>query len=287
MSQRETVETQPGATAQGSRRDPFGLNLPRRPDWEMFGVVADDLDRDVAAGAAVELRRSGLVSGVVGLASAALAVAWLSRAAAEGGALAWSLTGVLAVVALAYLTAFVDARVPLAVVDGQGVRMRLGRTWQGLPWESVDSVELVPRQGLLRDGRLVVVPFDAEDVVAALDGRARWHAFLARRWYGGSFALPVGLSTKVAGAADLADAVRSLADPEVPVHVHEAPVHEADAAPMGEAPTHEEPVDQPVLDGPPVDDQHPDDDRFFVAGDEEAVEQPEQPDQPDHAGSAP
>lgn len=222
MSQHETIDDAQGTgvaegAAHGARRDPFGLNLPRRPDWEMFGVVSDDLDRDVAAGAAVELRRSGLVAGVVGLASAGLAVAWLSRAAADGGVLAWSLTAFLALVALAYLTAFVDARVPLAVVDAQGVRMRLGRTWQGLPWESVDRVELAPRQGLLRDGRLVVVPFDADEVVGALDGSARWHAFLARRWYGGSFALPVGLSTKVTGATDLAEAVRVLADPEVPV----------------------------------------------------------------------
>jgi ribosome-binding protein aMBF1 (putative translation factor) len=249
VSQHETIDNPHGGTegaAQGTRRDPFGLNLPRRPDWEMFGVVSDDLDldRDVAAGAAVELRRSGLVAGVVGLASAGLAVAWLSRAAADGGALAWSLTGFLAVVALAYLTAFVDARVPLAVVDAQGVRMRLGRTWQGLPWESVDRVELAPRQGLLRDGRLVVVPFDADEVVGALDGSARWHAFLARRWYGGSFALPVGLSTRVTGADDLAVAVRTLADPEVPVQVHEAPVevHEAPAE------VHEAPAEAPAED---------------------------------------
>lgn len=241
MRQHETIDHAQGTgaaegAAHGGRRDPFGLNLPRRPDWEMFGIVSDDLDRDVAAGAAVELRRSGLVAGVVGLASAGLAVAWLSRAAADGGVLAWSLTAFLAVVALAYLTAFVDARVPLAVVDAQGVRMRLGRTWQGLPWESVDRVELAPRQGLLRDGRLVVVPFDADEVVGALDGGARWHAFLARRWYGGSFALPVGLSTKVTGATDLAEAVRGLADPAVPVLAAEpvpAPVEPEPVEPVG------------------------------------------------------
>nr|WP_241728442.1 RodZ domain-containing protein [Nocardioides zeae] len=139
--------------------------------------------------------------------------------------------------------------------------MRLGRTWQGLPWESVDRVELAPRQGLLRDGRLVVVPFDTDEVVGALDGSARWHAFLARRWYGGSFALPVGLSTKVTGAVDLAEAVRSLADPEVPVQVVQAPVEESvetpDEAPVEETvETIDVGTDRAATDPAPVVEEH-------------------------------
>lgn len=223
------------AHASAARRDPFGLGLPRRPDWEALGVVHEAVEpgagEDLAPGQVVEIRRSGLVSGAIGVVAAGLAVAWLSRAAADGGVVTWVVTALLALVAVAHLSSFVDARVPLAVLDEHGVRMRLGRTWQGLPWESVDHVVHVPRAGLLRDGSVLVVPFETEAVLAGLDRRARWQAWLATRWYGGPFALPVGLSTRVVGTDDVATSLRDLADPEVPVLVQEverpAPADEA------------------------------------------------------------
>lgn len=240
------------------RRDPFGLGLPRRPDWETFGVVAGDetpggAGASLASDEVVEVRRSGLVTGLVGVAAAGLGLAWLGRALDGGGALTWSVTAVLAVVALTHLTAFVDARVPLAVLDSHGVRMRLGRTWQGLPWEAVEQVELAPRTSWWRDGRLVVEPFEADEVVAALDRGARWQAWWSRRWYGGAFALPLGLSTRVRGADDLGLALERVVDPAVdvvvvepspPVTVDEVPepVEPAASAAVVESPAPVEPV---------------------------------------------
>ncbi|MDT9592587.1 helix-turn-helix domain-containing protein [Nocardioides zeae] len=202
-----------------ARRDPFGLGLPRRPDWESFGVLTlvDDPASAPRPDDVVEVRRSGLVTGLVGVAAAGLGLAWLGRALGDGGVLSWSVTGLLAIVALAHLTAFVDARVPVAVLDAQGVRMRLGRTWQGLPWESVDHVTHAPRTSRWRDGRLLVEPFESDEVVAALDRGARWHAWWARRWYGGAFALPLGVSTRVVGADDLGATLERVVDPAVDV----------------------------------------------------------------------
>ena len=40
----------------------------------------------------------------------------------------------------------------------RGARSGCGRTWLGLPWSDVEQVEHLPRRGLLRDGRLVLVP---------------------------------------------------------------------------------------------------------------------------------
>lgn len=210
------------APAETPRRDPFGLGLPRRPDWESFGVHSD-ADQGPQGSPrpddVVEVRRSGLTAGIVGVVAAGLGLAWLGRSLADGGALTWTLTGVLALVALAYLSAFVDARVPLAVLDAHGVRMRLGRTWQGLPWESVDRVEYAARATWWKDGRLLVVPFESDEVVDALDRGARWHAWWATRWYGGAFALPLGLSTRVRDSddRDLGAALDDLVDPAVDV----------------------------------------------------------------------
>ncbi|MFW6775168.1 RodZ domain-containing protein [Nocardioides sp. CPCC 205120] len=246
------------AHASAARRDPFGLGLPRRPDWEALGVVHEAVEpgagEELAPGQVVEIRRSGLVSGAIGVVAAGLAVAWLSRAAADGGVVTWVVTALLALVAIAHLSSFVDARVPLAVVDEHGVRMRLGRTWQGLPWESVDHVVHVPRAGLLRDGSVLVVPFETEAVLAGLDRRARWQAWLATRWYGGPFALPVGLSTRVVGTDDVATSLRDFADPEVPVLVQEPERPAPAAAPADEAVADDatpEPVAEPVAEPTP------------------------------------
>ena len=63
--------------------------------------------------------------------------------------------------------ACVDARTPLLVADDQGVRIRLGRTWRGLPWAGAGPrSSTCPRRGLLRDGRLVLVARATADAVA-------------------------------------------------------------------------------------------------------------------------
>ena len=124
----------------------------------------------------VEVRRNAGLAALVGAAASAVAIAWLSRAATTGSALDWAMVALMGVVAAAYLRGFVDARIPLLVADTQGIRIRLGRTWRGLPWGALAEVEHTPRQGLLRDGRLVLLPHNSGRVLEELDpagGRSR------------------------------------------------------------------------------------------------------------------
>ncbi|KRF34248.1 helix-turn-helix domain-containing protein [Nocardioides sp. Soil805] len=151
---------------------------------------------------AVEVRRNGALAAAVGAVAAAIAIAYLARATQTGAALDWVLAVVLGVFSAGWLRAFVDARTPLLVADAQGVRIRLGRTWRGLPWSAVHHVEHSPRHGLLRDGRLVVVAHNEELVLDDLDSRGRRQAGLARRLYGAPLAVPLGLATRVLGGGD-------------------------------------------------------------------------------------
>lgn len=151
---------------------------------------------------AVEVRRNGALAAAVGAVAAAIAIAYLARAAQSGAVLDWVLAAVLGLVSVGWLRAFVDARTPLLVADAQGVRIRLGHTWRGLPWSAVHHVEHTPRRGLLRDGRLVVVAHNEELVLDELDGRGRRQAGLSRRLYGAPLAVPLGLATRVLGGGD-------------------------------------------------------------------------------------
>lgn len=150
----------------------------------------------------VEVRRNGALAAAVGAVAAAVAIAYLARATQTGAVLDWVLATVLGLVSVGWLRAFVDARTPLLVADAQGVRIRLGHTWRGLPWSAVHHVEHSPRRGLLRDGRLVVVAHNEELVLDELDARGRRQAGLSQRLYGGPLAVPLGLSTRVLGAGD-------------------------------------------------------------------------------------
>lgn len=139
----------------------------------------------------VEVRRNGALSGGIGVVAAVVALAYLSRALGEGAALDWALALAMGAVAAVYLSALVDARTPLLVVDEQGVRLRKGRRWLGFRWDRVECLEHHPRRGVLRDGRLVVVGVDADR----------------------EYAVPLSLSTWVAGGgADLTRALERLAD---------------------------------------------------------------------------
>ncbi len=117
-------------------------------------------------------RNAGLAALVGGLASA-VAIAYLARASETGAVLDWAMAAVLGVLGIGYLAALVDARTPLLVADAQGVRIRLGRAWRGLPWGALHRVEHTPRRGLLRDGRLVMVVHNPARLLEELDGGAR------------------------------------------------------------------------------------------------------------------
>ncbi|PVG82040.1 hypothetical protein DDE18_15250 [Nocardioides gansuensis] len=150
----------------------------------------------------VEVHRSAGLAAGVGAVSSAVAIAYLGRAVQTGAVLDWVLSAAMGLLGIAWLAALVDARTPLMVADAQGVRMRLGRTWRGLPWGAVRRVEHTPRRGLLIDGRLVVVPHNPERLLDELDRRGRRQAAWAERLHGAPLAVPLGLSTKVTGAGD-------------------------------------------------------------------------------------
>ncbi|MCY4726297.1 helix-turn-helix domain-containing protein [Nocardioides sp. STR2] len=161
---------------------------------------------------AVEVRRSAAVAAGVGLTASAVAIAYLARATRTGSVLDWAFVVAMGLLGAYWLVGLVDARTPLLVADAQGIRIRLGRTWRGLPWTAVHHVEHTPRKGLLRDGRLVVVPHNLELIEAELTGTGKRHTSISRLLHGAPFAVPLGLSTRVIGAdGDLTEALGRVA----------------------------------------------------------------------------
>jgi hypothetical protein len=192
-----------------------------------------------AAPDVVEIRRNAGVAALVGVLASGVAIAYLARAAQTGAVLDWVLFGVMTVLGAAYLHAFLDARTPLLLADAQGVRLRLGRAWRGLPWGALAIVQHTPRRGLFHDGRLVLHPHNTEWVLSELDASGRRQSRLSEKLYGAPFALPLGLSTRVTGATeDLTTTLRQLAgdatqiiEPEAAVAAPVEPeVTEPDAA---------------------------------------------------------
>jgi hypothetical protein len=186
----------------------------------------------------VEVRRRAGLAVALGAGASLVAVAYLARAASGGGWLDWALCAVLGLIGVANLAALLDARTPLLVADAFGVRLRLGRTWVGLPWAGLEYVEHRPRRGWWHDGRLVLRPRYVQRVVEDLDPSARRMARLNRRLHGAALAVPLGLATRVLGAdADLAAALRVLAggrtvvtQPAPPVAQQAEPTGEVDDA---------------------------------------------------------
>src|SRR6476646_955159 len=161
----------------------------------------------------VEIRRNGGLAALVGGIASAVGIAYLARATGSGAWLDWLLFLVMGGLGVSYLVAFVDARTPLLVADTQGVRIRLGRTWRGMPWGALAHVEHTPRRGPLRDGRLVLVPRNTERVLEELDRSGRRQSRMAERLYGAPVAVPLALSNRVTGAGeDLTAALLRLAD---------------------------------------------------------------------------
>jgi hypothetical protein len=158
-------------------------------------VEAHDVD-------VVEVRRNGRLALVVALASLLVGIAFVLRGGIEGYLVGLIL---LAVAAVQGWTAW-DSRMPLLLVDEQGVRVRFGQTWQGIPWSKIESVEHTPRpdgiERFWKDGRIGVLLHDEDEVLEELSPTARRQAMLTERLYGLPFSLPLGLSTRVLGAGD-------------------------------------------------------------------------------------
>jgi len=147
----------------------------------------------------IEIRRNVRLAAIVGAVALVLGIGFGLRG---GGAVVLAL--VLLVIAGSMLWTAWDGRVPLVVVDTQGVRLRIGRTWMGLPWHEVDELEHSPRAAgeWYRDGRLAVLPVDEAARVAELSPMGQRIADLHTRLYGVPFAVPLGLTTKVVGAGE-------------------------------------------------------------------------------------
>ncbi len=150
----------------------------------------------------IEVRHQAAVSLLLGVATSAIAIAYLWRAVSTGATFDWLLCAVLTVLSVGLFRNLLDARLPLLVADELGVRFRLGRQWRGLPWEAVDRITVTPRRGALRDGRLVVQLHHMHRAIEGIEGRARRHARLNQKMYGAVLAVPLGLTTRISHATE-------------------------------------------------------------------------------------
>lgn len=147
--------------------------------------------------AMIEIRRNIRLATVIAAGAGAVALAFLIR----GGALNAVVGAAFLVLAGAAAWARFDGRTPLMVLDEQGVRMRLGRDWRGMPWDHIDEIEHLPRPagvaGMWRDGRLAILPVDESSEVMALSDAGARHAAWTQRLFGVPFAVPLGMTTTV------------------------------------------------------------------------------------------
>ncbi|HET7071478.1 MAG TPA: helix-turn-helix domain-containing protein [Nocardioides sp.] len=166
----------------------------------------------------VEVRRRTGLAAALGAGASLVGVAYLARAASGGGVLDWILAAVLGAIGVLNLAALVDARTPLLVADDLGIRLRLGRTWVGLPWGGLHEVEHRIRSTWWRDGLLTVRTHYVQRILEDLDPGARRAAGFNRRLHRSALAVPLGVGTRVVGAVpDLTTVLRALADGRTPV----------------------------------------------------------------------
>ncbi|HET6653374.1 MAG TPA: helix-turn-helix domain-containing protein [Nocardioides sp.] len=229
----------------------------RRAADDTSDPTGDDRTRATPAelaGAPVVVRRNAAFAAAIGAAASAIAIAYLWRAIQSGAALDWALCVVITLVAGFHLKGLLDARTPLAVADELGVRIRLGAQWRGLPWDAVAAVEVLPRRGLLRDGRLVFRPHSLERALDGLETPGRRAAALNQKLYGAPLAVPMGLTTRTSApraalADELAALVRGrttvevlLPEPPEPLGLPEPPVDETPAVDVEPAGVESPPV---------------------------------------------
>ena len=140
----------------------------------------------------VAVRRNVLLSGVVGGLGSLLGIAFLVRGSSAFDVL---LGMFLLAVAALHLPTLTSSRVPVVVADQQGIRLRIGLTWRGLPWVAVRQVVVEHADSPLREGRLVVVPRDPTSTLDYLGPLAHLHLRWNTLWYGAQLAVPLGMTT--------------------------------------------------------------------------------------------
>ena len=115
----------------------------------------------------LQVRHNARLAAAVGIFAAVVTVAWFSRALQSGALLDWSLCLVVGAIGVVQLLVVRDSRAPLMLADEQGVRIRRGETWSGLPWEDIDHVEVHPRGrglgALVHDGQIVLHAREARE----------------------------------------------------------------------------------------------------------------------------
>ena len=206
-----------------------GTDVTDRPALDPIGEPATSPEQ------LVEVRRRPGIAAALGAGASLVAVAYLARAAGSGGIVDWVVSGVLGVVGIANLAALLDARTPLLVADDLGVRLRLGRTWVGLPWGGLHEVEHQERRGWWHDGLLVVHTHYVQRVLEDLDPSARRIAGLNRRLHHAPLSVPLGLGTRVVGAPHgLTAALRDLSGGRTPIVEREEPTTEPAPEPEAE-----------------------------------------------------
>lgn len=146
------------------------------------------------------IRRNNRLAAALGVASSALAIAYLERAV-DGGVVNVLATLLFGLIGISQLLAVLDARIPLMTADSSGVRMRLGREWLGLPWSTIEQVVVEHRDGPIRDGRLVVVPRNLGNALEALPPASRRAVSWQRRLHGAPLAVPLSIATRNGGVA--------------------------------------------------------------------------------------
>jgi cytoskeletal protein RodZ len=158
----------------------------------------------------VVIRRNAVLVGVLGLGAAGVCLAYLGRALSGGSSLDWLAAAALGVIAVPYLGMLAGARSPLLVADETGVRIKLGGQWRGLLWEDMVRVDVHPRGGFMRDGRVVIEAGQDESVDAGLVGVGRAVAAVNSRFYGAPMAVSLGVMSS-ASHDDLVSALSELA----------------------------------------------------------------------------
>ena len=152
-------------------------------------------------------RRTGLLA-VVTLLAVALSALYLWRFDQTHDRLALLVGLAIGPIAAIHAAAWFAARKPLLVADDTGLMVRVGGEWAGVPWRSVERVEVRHPSGL-SDGHVRVVPSHEVRASRTTGWRARLAAVISER-EDNAYVVPFGIITK-ASETDLVTALKRLA----------------------------------------------------------------------------
>ena len=151
----------------------------------------------------IEVRHQAAVSLLLGVATSAVAIAYLWRAASTGAAFDWLLCA----------DSRGAERGPVPQPAGRAAAAAGRRRARASASGSVASGAVCPGRrstaswcpraaALLRDGRLVVNLHHMHRAIEGIEGRARRHARLNQKMYGAVLAVPLGLTTRITHATE-------------------------------------------------------------------------------------